>query len=119
MLEIRETYTNETKGHQFGQTEWYEPWTDDLGRLFRSLQREYGRCMSKVYADPVKPQSERAPLPHTPLAERPEYGPPVQTGWYFEKRMRYEDARGNDPERDYYTRGVWVQYRHTDSEPTS
>jgi hypothetical protein len=22
--------------------------------------------------------------------------------------MRYEDARGNDPERDYYLRSVWV-----------
>lgn len=71
---IHETYINATKGYQFGDSGWYEPYTDSAGKLFRSLQREYGRC----------------------------------TGWVFSKRMRYDDARGNNPDRDYYTHEVWV-----------
>ena len=87
-LHIQETFINKTKDAQFGESDIYEAFTDDVGRLFRDMQREYGRCVSKVYidtADGVK-----------------------ATGWVFEKRMRYEDARGNDPERDFYTREVWV-----------
>ena len=88
---IRETYVNQTKGHRISESDWYEPWTDDVGRLFREMQKEYGRCTSSVYVDPVGG------------------GKPVRCGWTFEKRMRYEDARGNDPERDFYVREVWVQ----------
>jgi hypothetical protein len=87
-IQIRETYTNEDQGYQFGDTEWYEPYTDNIGRLFRSLQREYGRCVSTIYVD-------------TPNGTR-------KCGWYFEKVMQYDDARTKE---DTYTRGVWVQYR--------
>ena len=73
----------------FGETEPYEPFTDDIGKLFRSLQKEYGRCESQVYAD----LPDRKVLAH---------------GWVFVKRMRYEDARGHEP-TDYYIREVWVR----------
>ncbi len=85
---IQETYVNETKGQQFSQSEPYEPFTDDLGKLYRNLQREYGRCTSKVYHD-VK------------------NGPPIAVGWVFSKRMEYEDARPGDKDRTYL-RTVWV-----------
>lgn len=86
---VSETFINATKGWQIGETEPYEPYTDTTGELFRAMQKEYGRCTSAVYID-------------SPA------GPPQRVGWVFEKKMRYEDARGNDPERDFYTREVWI-----------
>jgi hypothetical protein len=85
-LWIDETYINRDRGYRFGETGVYETFTDNRGKLFRSLQKEYGRCTSKVYVD----------------------GPPTRAvGWVFEKKCRYEDARGNAPD-DFYTREVWV-----------
>lgn len=88
-MKMKETFINQTKGYRFGDNDWYEPYTDNVGKLFRSLQKEYGRCVSKVYRD-TKDKT-------------------ITCGWVFEKRMKYEDARGNDPDRDYYTREVWVE----------
>lgn len=99
-LLIREVFVNETRGCRFGAEEWYEPYTDDRGRLFRTMQREYGRCVStKMYID-TKTQEIK----------------PV--GWVFQKRMRYEDARrdpdtGRYKDSDYYVREVWVELRDT------
>lgn len=92
MLQINESYVNQTKGHRFGESGWYEPFTDSRAKLFRSLQREFGRCVSRVYQD-------------TPD------GKPDAIGWVFEKRMRYDDARGNNADRDFYIREVWVTLR--------
>jgi hypothetical protein len=89
IIEVRETYTNETLGYKFGETDWYEPYTDNIGKLFRDAQKEYGRCTSKIYADP--PGQSTQPV-----------------GWYFEKVMQYDDARTKN---DTYTRGVWFEYR--------
>lgn len=93
---IQETFVNQTKGYQFGDSPVHETFTDDRGKLFRSLQQEYGRCASKVYRD------------------RPNK-PPMCIGWVFEKRMQYEDARDNRPD-SFYIREVWVTL-HT-AEPT-
>lgn len=87
-MKMQETYINQTRGCSYGATDWYEPYTDNVGKLFRSLQREYGRCSGKVYID-TKTGTKAI-------------------GWVFEKRQMYDDARGNDPERDYYIREVWV-----------
>lgn len=78
---ISEVFINETKGYRFGNTEPYEPFTDDIGKLFRSLQREYGRCMGRMY---VEPNNE-----------------PI--GWVFSKKMQYEDSH------EEYVREVWVK----------
>lgn len=85
---IEETFINKDKGYRFGDSGVYESFTDDKGKLFKSLQKEYGRCVSRVYVD----QKE---------------GPPKQIGWVFEKKMQYEDARNNKPE-SFYMREVWV-----------
>jgi len=66
---IQETFTNETDGYNFGESEPYEPYTDDIGKLFKSFQREYGRCTSKMYVD--TPEGTKA------------------IGWVFTKRMQY------------------------------
>jgi len=84
MLLIRETFINADEGYVFGESEPYEAWTDEPGRLFRTMQREYGRCVSSIYIDP------------------PEGGPPIRCGWVFQGKQRYEDT--NEP----YTREVWV-----------
>lgn len=86
MLLVSETFVNETEGYRFGETEPYEPYTDNIGRLFRDMQKEYGRCTGAVYVD------------------RPN-GAARKIGWVFQKNMTYEGAR--DP-RETYTREVWV-----------
>lgn len=86
---VKETFVNDTRGYQFGDSGWVEV-GDDLTRadIYRRSLAEYGRCTSKVY-------SER------------KGGPDIPVGWVFEKRMRYEDARGNGPD-SYYVQHVWV-----------
>ena len=96
-MEIRETFVNQTENVQFGNSDWYEPFTQDRGKLFRDLQQEYGRCTGKMYRDRVD-------------------GGTVSVGWVFEKRMRYGDARqdectGKYKESAYYMREVWVELR--------
>jgi hypothetical protein len=89
-MQIKESYVNQTKGYRFGERSWYRPWTDDRHRLFRSLQHEFGRCVSKIYVD----------------------GPPTRSiGWVFQKRMEYEDYRPGSRGDRYYTRAVWVEVR--------
>jgi hypothetical protein len=87
MLMISETFINADKGYRFGESEPYEPYTDDVGSLFRAMRREYGRCVSSVYVDAPDGKVKRV-------------------GWVFRKRMEYEDYRGRG-ER-FYTREVWV-----------
>jgi hypothetical protein len=94
-LEIRETYVNATKEHGIGDSGWYEPWASDRGELFRSLQKEYGRCVSRMYRD------------------IPGGSPPViAVGWVFQGNDEYEDARPSwTKERRTYLREVWVEVR--------
>lgn len=91
-LWIQESFVNATEGYTFGDNPGYETYTDNVGRLFRDMQREYGRCTSKVYRDTENGVQ--------------------QIGWVFQKRLRYEDARrdwnGRYSEKDYYIREVWV-----------
>lgn len=72
-----------TKLIHIGETGVFEAWTNDRGKLFRSLQREYGRCTGAVYT------------------ERPN-GKARRIGWTFQKRVRYEDCN------ETYLREVWV-----------
>jgi hypothetical protein len=85
MLYVQESYINATKGYCYGDSPVYETFTDDRGVLYREMQREYGRCTSKVYIDD------------------PEIGAPKAIGWVFQKRVPYAD----DP-NETYLREVWV-----------
>ena len=98
-LQIQETMTGEDlttgKAWRSHEGDYYEPYTDDLGQLFKSLRREYGRCTSRVYVD--APDGTADPI-----------------GWVFEKQVEYEDAdraRLTGRER-LYNRQVWVTYRY-------
>lgn len=84
---IEESFVNRTKGYRIHDSEIHDSDEDNVGRLYKSLSREYGRCVSKVFVD--------------------RQGKTKAVGWVFEKKMRYDDARGNDPD-DYYVREVWV-----------
>lgn len=88
-LQVNESYINQTKGYCFGESGWINSWTDNIGELFKSCQKEYGRCTSKIYVD--LPDGTADPI-----------------GWVFEKTMVYEDARNTD---ETYVREVWVSYR--------
>lgn len=89
--------TNEDRNLQFSEwSEDIEDWllkddgTPDTGRIFKLLQGEYGRCISKIYRD------------------RP--GQPAQPcGWFFQSRQRYEDT--GLP----YLRGAWCELQRVTS----
>ena len=89
-LEIQENFTGEdiATGKTWGSepSPYYEPFTDNLGQLFKSLRREYGRCTSRVYVD--SPDGTADPI-----------------GWVFEKKQKYTDS----PE--FFKQAVWVTYR--------
>ncbi len=79
---ISETWINRTEGHGIGESGVYETYTDSLGKLYRSLRKEYGRCISKVYID--------------------RDGKAQAIGWVFLKADRYEDTR------ERFLRETWV-----------
>ena len=90
-LFIKETYVNLTEGYSFGDSGGYfETWTHDKGKLFKSLQQEYGRCASKVYVDQLQVNGQMAA---------------IQVGWTFHKKMQYEDSK------DTFIREVWVSIK--------
>jgi hypothetical protein len=99
-LQIRETFTNETRGYRSDWSEWYEPYTDNIGRLFRGMQREYGRCVGRIYVDAPRDGSAFGAVGSSAC------------GWYFEKKVEYEDSGRFGRPRAFYTRGVWVEMRH-------
>ncbi len=81
--------TDNERRYSIGESGAYETFTDNLGKLYKSLSKEYGRCVSKMYVDRKD-------------------GETIQTGWVFQKRMKYTDARGNDKDKDYYLQETWV-----------
>jgi hypothetical protein len=94
MLQIQESFVNATEGYRYGDSDWQEPYTDDLGEIYRNARREYGRCTSRVYVDVAG-------------------GPPRAIGWVFTKRVEYDDAhRISDKAKRAYLREVWVTFRY-------
>jgi hypothetical protein len=84
---MREQWVNQTKNHRIGDSDWYESFTNDEGELFRSLQKELGRCTGKVYVDTDEGDSR-----------------PV--GWVFLKRKQYDDVG------EYFLMESWVDLKH-------
>lgn len=89
-VEVQNAHSDNEKRFRCGDSGLYEPYTEDIKRLFRSYMHEYGRCVSKVYID----TSEGVKA----------------IGWVFEKRMKYTDCN------DTYLQETWVTL-HED-EPT-
>src|SRR5262245_42077760 len=91
-MKIKEDYVNATEGYGYGDSmidladTIFDPESPTLiGDIFQASQKEYGRCISKVYVD-FKDKTR----------------PPIQVGWVFQKRVKYEDSK------DTYLREVWV-----------
>jgi hypothetical protein len=69
-------------------SEWAgETWEQTMGELFRFCQKEYGRCVSKVYRD---------------IATGDGTYDTKTEGWVFLKRANYERGRGT------YLQETWV-----------
>ena len=67
-----------------GSSGLYEPYTDNIGKLFLALQREYGKCNSKIYIDTPDKKTNAI-------------------GWVFEKLQKYDDCN------EYYLQETWVE----------
>jgi len=80
---VEECWTNATKGYRCGDSGIYEPYTEDISKLFRDYQQTYGRCKGKVYVDGQD-------------------GKPCAIGWVFEKREKYTDCD------ETYLQETWV-----------
>lgn len=85
-----EEFVNETQGCRFGDSEPQETFTDNVGRLFKFLQKEYGRCQSKVYIDTLSGVRE--------------------IGWVFQKRVQYSDCK------ETYLQSTWITLFDGDKE---
>lgn len=70
---VQETTLNVTGGWIVGESDLQEALTDDVGKLFRLCQNEYGRCVSSVYIDGPDGKAKRI-------------------GWTFQKQARFEDT---------------------------
>ena len=81
---LQETWVDKTANFIAGDSDVYESWATfaNIGRLFRNLQREYGRCISSMYID-------------TPRG-------PQRIGWVFLKKAHYTDT--GEP----YLQETWV-----------
>ncbi len=77
----------------FGDSGLYEPYTDNIKQLFKSLQSEYGKCTGKIYID--LPNGKACPI-----------------GWIFEKRVKYSDSN------ETYLQEVWVTLHDDEPERT-
>lgn len=78
----QESWVNNTENYRCGDSGYYEPFTDNLKILFRNYQREYGRCISKIYID--TPEGAKA------------------IGWVFRKRAKYTDCN------EHYILETWI-----------
>jgi len=66
-----------------GDPEMYEPFTENIGLLFKDLQKDFGRCVSKMYVDDSEGNSHHV-------------------GWVFQKRCKYEDTK------EMFTLETWI-----------
>ena len=82
-LYVQETWIDRTQGCGAGESDVYETRYDAPGALYRAMQQEYGRCVSRVYVDGTD-------------------GAPHAIGWVFLQAARYEDTH------ERYLRETWV-----------
>jgi hypothetical protein len=80
---IQETWIDQKNKSIIGETDIYETFTDSKGKLFKALQNEYGRCISKIFVD----ESD---------------GKQKQVGWVFEKKQKYDDIN------EFFILETWI-----------
>lgn len=87
---IQEAWIDKTDNCLVGESGLYEPYTDNIKQLFKTLMKEYGRCVSKVYVDKGNKT--------------------IAIGWVFEKRRKYDDSN------DTYLQETWVTLHESEPE---
>ena len=80
---IQEQFVDRTRECRTGDSEVYETFTSNIGELFRSLLKEHGRCLSRIYRD--GPEDEAIPF-----------------GWVFQKTQSYDNSQ------ETFLQEVWV-----------
>jgi hypothetical protein len=80
---IQETWIDQKNKSIIGETDIYETFTDSKGKLFKALQNEYGRCVSKIFIDDLD-------------------GKTKQVGWVFEKKQKYDDVN------EFFILETWI-----------
>lgn len=79
---VQETWIDRTDDCLLGEGEVYESFTDNVGELFKSLQKESGKCIGKLH------------LGHK--------GEILTIGWVFLRKEKYTDCNKT------YLRETWV-----------
>jgi len=90
---VKQEYLNKTEGYSFGDSGVYESRFEKVEEVFKFCQKEYGRCLSRVYVDG-------------------ENGVPFAIGWVFERVDKYEDTGEN------YIKETWVSLHEKEPEKT-
>ena len=90
-LWVKETFLDADAGHIFGESDWYEAYSDHPGDIYRSARGLYGRCIGKAYLDDLD-------------------GKAKHVGWVFQGRDKYQDCD------DTYLREVWVEFEFRPTE---
>jgi hypothetical protein len=83
----------EEKSVMMGCNDVTETRFSDVGKLFKSLQKEYGRCISSLYKEVNNTDS-------------------IKIGWVFRKKEKYSDCD------KFYIQDVWVELHEKEPETT-
>ncbi len=89
-IEVRNKNTDKERRIGLGESDVYETFTDDRGELYRAMQKEYGRCISKIYVDEAGFKRRK---------KMPKF---KEIGWVFVKREKYGDCN------ETYLQETWV-----------
>lgn len=88
-MKIKESYINASENYSCGEYVYDVAGTllEGLseGEIFRRMQKEYGRCVSKVYVSLDEEGSVNLPV-----------------GWVFQRRRQYEDVK------ETYLAETWI-----------
>lgn len=82
-LYIKESYVNATRAALYYEGDVVPTRFDDVGKLFRFLQQELGRCVGSVYIDASDGVQ--------------------RIGWVFRRKSRYSDSA------ETYVQESWVE----------
>jgi hypothetical protein len=95
-LWIEESLTNEERNCLTYKSEVYESSWDTIKSLFKSLQKEYGRCTGKIYID-----IDNGGLVGITT---------MSVGWVFAKKVKYSDCK------EYFTQNAWITVHEKEPE---
>ena len=72
---LKEVTINKTEYYRLGESGVYESCHNNVGELFKSLKKLYGKCVSNLYMEVAATKHGK------------------KIGWVFEKRKKYDNSR--------------------------